>query len=100
MSQSKELAKKIKLECKKLGWSYQVKDSVLTINKPIMTMSDYNKADSEYPSILSIVPTTSKVKEWGTDSSGVGSVHAMYANMFTMNKSGCSKLVLNALAKL
>lgn len=100
MSQSRELAKQIKLKCKKLGWSYSVKGSVLTINKPIMTMSDYNKADSEYASILSIVPTTSKVKEWGTDSSGVGSVHAMYANLFTMNKSGCSKLVLNALSKL
>ena len=100
MSQSKELAKKIKLECKKLGWSYSVKDSVLTINKSIKTMEEYHEADREYSSILSVVPTTSKAKEWGTDSSGVGSVHAMYANMFSMNKSGCSKLVLNALAKL
>jgi hypothetical protein len=54
----------------------------------------------EYYSILGLLPTTSAGSIWGTDGGGIGAVSAMNTGLFKMNKSGGSKRVLTALAKL
>lgn len=101
MSKSKEVAQSIKDACQKYGWNYVVRGNILTITKTInSTKEDFAKADAEYGSILSLLPTTSAGSVWGTDGGGIGSISAMNSGLFKINKSGGSKRVLNALAKI
>jgi hypothetical protein len=101
MSKAKETAQKILNKAKELGWTVQVRGSVLTIQKgQINSKEDFVRADMEYYSILGALPTTSPGSMWGTDGGGVGALSAMSSRVFTMNKSGGSKRVLNALAKM
>jgi len=77
-------------------------ESILHIEKNFEpgNMDEFVKADGEWYSILGLVPTTSAGSTWGTDGSGVGAVSAHKEGLFMMNKSGCSKRVLNALKKM
>lgn len=101
MSVAKQTAQKIVDTAKKYGWMVEVRQDVLTIRKgDIRTKDDFCKADSEYYSILGLLPTTSPGSMWGTDGGGVGAMSAMSSGIFVMNKSGGSKRVLNALRKL
>jgi hypothetical protein len=96
-----DMAKDIASTAKNLGWSIIVRGSVLTIQKTgIHTNQDFVQADMEYYSILGKLPTTSPGSVWGTDGGGIGALSAMKTRVFTMNKSGGSKRVLKALAKL
>jgi len=100
MSKSKDLAQSIINQAEHLGWTVSVKgESILHIEKNFEpgNMDEFVKADGECYSILGLVPTTSAGSTWGTDSSGVGAVSAHKEGLFMMNKSGCSKRVLNAL---
>lgn len=97
---SKEIALKIKQTAEQLGWSLNVRGSVLTITKQINGNDEFCAADSQYYSILSLLPTTSPGSTWGTDGGGIGAISAMNSGRFVMNKSGGSKRVLSALAKL
>lgn len=107
MTNSKEIAQKFVETCKGLGWTYNVREgAVLTIYKEIrkgsstLSMNDYITADMEYWSILGIVPRTSPGSIWGTDGGGGGAIRALNRGVFTMNMSGGSKRVLNAIAKM
>lgn len=96
-----EIAAKIKSVCDELGWSFSVRNgSLLTITKRISGNDEFVRADMEYYSILGLLPSTSAGSIWGTDGGGIGALSAMNSGMFTMNKSGGSKRVLNALKKL
>lgn len=95
-----EIAQQIKATATKLGWSIEVRGSILTITKRINGNHEFCIADSEYYSILGMLPSTSPGSIWGTDGGGVGAISAMNSGVFRMNKSGGSKRVLNALAKL
>ena len=99
---SKEIALQIKATCKELGWTYQVRNgTILEIRKSIESNDDaFVRADSEYYSILGLVPTTSAGSIWGTTGDTVGALSAMSSGVFVMKKSGCSIRVLNALNKL
>jgi hypothetical protein len=90
--------------CNEKGWTFEFSEicnDVIKIHKEITPgdMDAYSQADIEYYWILSLIPMTSPGSIWGTDSSGVGGYHAVRTGRFTMNKSGCSKHVLNALRK-
>lgn len=101
MSKSKEIAQSIKDACQQHGWKFEVRGVILTITKNIESNNEsFCKADSEYGSILGLLPTTSAGSVWGTDGGGVGAISAMNSGIFKMNKSGGSKRVLNALSKL
>lgn len=102
MPNSKEIAQKFVETCKGLGWTYNVRGAVLTIHKEIRkgSTNDFVTADMEYYSILGIVPRTSPGSIWGTDGGGVGAISAVNSGVFTMNMSGGSKRVLNAIAKM
>ena len=99
---AKETAMAIKAMADKLGWTINVRGSILTIQKRIIPASNesFCQADMEYYSILGLLPTTSAGSVWGTDGGGVGAISAMNTGVFTMNKSGGSKRVLSALSKL
>lgn len=102
MKQSaKEIATQIVDTANELGWQIQVRGSILTIYKDgIVSRDDFVRADMEYFTILGKLPTTSPGSIWGTDGGGVGAITAMSTRVFTMNKSGGSKRVLNALRKM
>lgn len=101
MSVVKQTAQKILNTANQYGWKVHVRDSNLTITKEgIHTKEDFCRADAEYFGILGLLPTTSPGSIWGTDGGGVGALTAMNSGVFTMNKSGGSKRVLNALQKL
>lgn len=100
MSKAKETAQKILDRASQSGWTVTVKGSILEISKPIRTEEDFVKADSEYYWILGELPSTSPGSIWGTDGGGVGALSAMKNGLFVMKKSGGSKRVLNALAKM
>lgn len=97
---SKEIALSIKETATRLGWSVEVSRGILRISKPINGNEELVIADSEYYSILGLLPQTTAGSVWGTDCGGVGAISALRTGIFTMNKSGGSKRVLNALAKL
>lgn len=97
---SKEIAAKIKQTAEQLGWKLTVRGSILTITKQIRGTDEFCMADCEYYSILGLLPSTSPGSIWGTDGGGVGAISAMNTGRFVMNKSGGSKRVLSALAKL
>lgn len=102
MSKSLEIAKTIIKRANELGWTIKIHNNIFTINKSIVKndLDAFSKADQEYFSILSLLPITSSGSIWGTDGSGVGALYAMNHGIFTMNKSGGSKRVLNALNEL
>ena len=102
MTTSVETAQKILNTASELGWNVAVRNnSILTITKSGITDTEsFVKADMEYYSILSLLPTTSPGSIWGTDGGGVGALSAMNTRVFTMNKSGGSKRVLKVLANL
>lgn len=98
----KETVSQIKSMADRLGWTIAVRGSILTIQKRIIVGSkeSFCQADMEYYSILGLLPSTSAGSIWGTDGGGIGALTAMNTGVFTMNKSGGSKRVLTALAKL
>ena len=96
---SKEIANQIKSTAKELGWTLEVRGSILTIKKQISGREQFVTADMEYYSILGLLPSTSAGSVWGTDGGGIGAISAMNTGVFVMNKSGGSKRVLNALTK-
>lgn len=101
MSKAQETAAKILSVAKEYGWAVNVRGSILTIQKgDIRSKEDFVRADMEYYGILGLLPTTSPGSMWGTDGGGVGALSAMNSGVFTMNKSGGSKRVLNALKKM
>lgn len=97
---SKEIATQIKDTATRLGWTVEISKNILRISKPINGIDDFTRADGEYYSILGLLPQTTPGSIWGTDGSGIGAVSAMKNGLFMMHKSGGSKRVLNALAKI
>jgi hypothetical protein len=101
MSAAKETASKILAIANEYGWDVNVRGSILTITKTgINSNDDFVRADMEYYSILELLPMTSPGSIWGTDGGGIGALSAMRTRVFTMNKSGGSVRVLNALKKM
>ena len=101
MTAAVETAKKILALADEWGWTVRVRGKILTITKNGITDREaFCRADMEYYSILELLPSTSAGSIWGTDGGGVGALSAMRSGVFTMNKSGGSVRVLNALEKI
>ncbi len=84
------------------GFSVRVHGATMTVHKQF-TPGDkdaYTKAESEANDLLDMVPMTSPGSVWGTDGASVGGHVGLTNGYMTLNKSGCGKRVLNALAKL
>lgn len=102
MSKAQQQAQAIADLCAEYGWTFSVRRSILEINKEFTpgSMDEFVTADMEYYSILSLLPSTSAGSIWGTDGGGVGAISAIDKGLFSMKKSGGSKRVLSALAKI
>lgn len=102
LSKNQQVAKDFVERCKELNWTPSLFGDVLKIKKIINKNdnADFAKADSEYWSLLGMIPTTSPGSTWGTSGDGVGAISAINNGVFTMNKSGCSIRVINAIRKL
>lgn len=97
-----EQAQSIVAMCHKLGWSYSTHGSILTIQKrfPAGSNDGLVQADMEYYSILELLPRIRPGSDWGTDCGGIGALSALASGVFRMQRSGGSKRVLAALAKM
>ena len=102
MSKSMQQAQKIVDQATSLGWKVEVRDEILTIYKRFESgnMDAFVECDGQYYSILGQLPMTRPGSVWGTDGGGVGGVSAVKHGCFTMNKSGGSIRVLNAVKKI
>ena len=102
MSKAVEEATKIAARCKELGWTFNVRGSILTIYKEIAraNIEELVRADMEYYSILGLLKRSSPGSDWGTDCGGIGALSAKSSGLFVMNRSGGNKNVLKALSKL
>ena len=99
----KAAATKFKQLCDDLGWTYSIRDSVVSISKSF-TPNDNNElvtCDSAYYGILCEVPAMkSSSSIWGTDCGGIGALSALKNGHFVMNKSGVKASFIKALNKL
>jgi hypothetical protein len=87
---------------KENGFTVTVRGSILTVSKRIIPGDNASFADADMSvySVLECLPRTSPGSDWGTDGGSIGGMSAMQTGRFVMNRSGGSKLVLKALAKL
>jgi len=102
-SSASQTASQILSLADELGWSVCVRgNDILTISKDIVqnNLESFSVADSEYYSILSLLPTSRPGSIWGTDGGGVGALEATKTGRFIMNKSGGNKNVIRALKRL
>lgn len=101
-SKNKIAAQEFVDKCKELGWTFKAKSSVISIYKtiPINSNSEFSKAENESGSLLDIVKMTKNGSVWGTDGASIGGHYAMTSGNFSMNKSGCSAHILNAINKI
>ncbi len=97
-----EQAREIVAMCRRLGWQYSTNGSVLTIQKRFTPGDNEGlvQCDMEYGSILGLLHRTSSGSDWGTDCGGIGAMSALNSGYFRMQRSGGSKRVLAALAKM
>lgn len=96
-------AQKLLSIAKELGFTVTVRNgSILTVSKRIIPgdAASFADADMSVYSVLEQLPRTSPGSDWGTDGGSIGGMSAMQTGNFFMHRSGGSKQVLKALAKL
>jgi hypothetical protein len=98
-----EIANKIIQAAKDNNFRLEVRGGILTIHSNF-TGGDVNEwfrnCDMSYYSVLGNLPRTSPGSDFGTDGGSVGGLSAIRSGHFTMNRTGGSVRVLNALKKL
>lgn len=82
------------------GWRISSRENVVTITKGFTAGSreEFVQLDGEYYGILSLVKARGG-SMWGTDGSGVGGYSAVLHGVFTMNVSGVSDKMIDAIYK-
>ena len=97
-----EIAAKIKEAAVQNGYKLEVRGGILTVHKYFQAGSrdGFVDCDMSYYSVLGLLPRTEPGSDWGTDGGGIGALSAISSGHFVMNRSGGSKRVLSALAKL
>ena len=95
-------ALEIKATAEKLGFTVEARGSILTVKKTFLAgdKDAFCVADTDYGSVFDLLPRTSPGSDWGTDGGTIGGMVAIKNGLFVMNRSGGSKSVLNALAKI
>lgn len=89
--------------CRKYGWEFSVRNgSILSITKKFRqgNLDDFISADMEHHKILSLLPRTTPGSDWRTTGDGIGVMSVINSGVFTMNRSGGSRLVLRELSKM
>lgn len=102
LSKNQEIAQNFIQKCKEYGFSFKVRDTVVSVSKTIATNNSeaFATAENQSSSLLIDIPMTTPGSVWGTDGGSIGGLSAMQTGAFSMNQSGCSKRVLNAIRKM
>ncbi len=97
-----ETAQSIIEAANRLGFDLSVSGCVLTITKQFSPGSNdgFVECDMTYYDVLGLLPQTAAGSVWGTDGGGIGGMVALKSGHFKMNKSGGSKRVLSAIARM
>jgi hypothetical protein len=96
------IAREILDAATRLGWTLEIRGHILTAKKRF-TPGDrdgFVEADMTYYEVIGLLPRTSPGSDWGTDGGSAGAISAIKSGVFTINRSGGSKAVLKALAKI
>jgi hypothetical protein len=97
------IAANIKESASKYGFTLEVRGGVLTVHSTFKggdVSAWFRDCDMTYYSVLGLLPRTEPGSDWGTDGGSIGGMCAMQSGHFKMNRSGGSKRVLTALAKI
>ena len=96
-----EQAAAIREACGSLGWSFSVRNSILTIYTkfPPGDRNAFARCDSEAYSIVGLLRRTSPGSDWGTDGGSIGGMTGLNGGYYKLNRSGGSKRVLALLAR-
>ena len=99
---AKAQAQAIKDKAAEFGFTVTVRGDILTVSKRIIPGDPASFADADMGvySVLELLPRTSPGSDWGTDGGSIGGMVAMQTGRYSMNRSGGSKRVLQALARL
>lgn len=94
-------AKQFAEACRADGWSYEVRGSVVSIQKQFAPhdRDAYTACDMFAYDILQLAPLTGG-SVWGTDGGSVGGYAGLSGGYYRLNKSGNGKRFLAALEKL
>jgi hypothetical protein len=98
-----EIAKNIKEAAAKHGFTLEVRGGILTVHSRFQggdVNAWFRDCDMTYGCVTGLLPSVEPGSEWGTDGGSVGGMSAINSGHFKMNKSGGSKRVLTALAKI
>jgi hypothetical protein len=101
MSIAKQQAENFVNACKKYGFNFEAKVSVVTITKSF-TPGDkeaFTELDMINSNVLALVPLKGG-SVWGTDGGSIGGYSALKSGQFRMNKSGDGSRFMAALRKL
>lgn len=84
------------------GFTIHVKPGLVTIKASFAPndRSAYVAHDMDAYGLLAMLPTTASGSVWGTTSDGVGGHAGLVGGYYRLSKSGVSKRVTSALAKL
>lgn len=104
MNKAETIAQKILVESTKHDFTLSINEdnTVLTVSKSFQKGDNdaFVNCDVVAPHILALCPSTQPGSVWGTDGGSVGGHTALINGSFRLNKSGCSKRVLQALRKM
>lgn len=94
-----EIAAKVNGYVREYGAQLNLRSSIasVTMRFPAGDPSAFCDAEAKAFDILEQIPRTSPGSYWGTD--GIAAQIAINSGRFVLNKSGCGKRVLSAIAK-
>jgi hypothetical protein len=101
-SSASAIAAEIKAAADKYGFTVRVDRGIMRVSKnfPAGNVDAFRDCDMSYYLVLGILPRTQPGSDWGTDGGGIGGMVALNSGFFEMKRSGGSKRVLAALAKI
>lgn len=84
-----EIAEKFVAECRKYGWTFESKPSIVRVSKRFTPGSneEFTQCESEANYLLSLVPLKGG-SIWGTDGASIGGYSGLIRGEFVLAKSG------------
>lgn len=102
MSQAREIAKIFVEHCQKHNFGISIRNEVISITTKFEkgNRDTYTQIENQAMSLLHFLKMVRPGSIWGSTSDGIGGYIAIENGNFVLNKSGCSKRVLNAIEKM
>jgi len=99
---SSQIAARIVEVAAENGFTVSIRNGIFVIRQNFKPsdIEAFVKCDALAYDVLSLLPRTRGGSDWGTDGGSVGGHIALSTGVFSMNRSGGSPKVLDALAKI